>query len=136
MNINWFNMLGQFFFLIVLFMIILAAAYYVTRLLGRFQHQKYKTCNIKIIESIAIAPQKTLQLIKVGNKVYLIGITKDNIVYLSEIDGEIIHELELDDVGVLNPKFDKYLNLWLDKFKDKGKNKDTGSDGEVRDENE
>ncbi|WP_058485167.1 flagellar biosynthetic protein FliO [Defluviitalea phaphyphila] len=136
-NTNWFKMLGQFFFLIIIFILILILTYYVTKWIGKFQYKKYQGNNIKIIESITIAPQKTLQLIKVGNKIHLIGLSKDNITYLTEIDEDIIKNpiLENHVNNVSDNKFEFYLKSWVQKLKKDSKIKDTTSTGEIHDEN-
>lgn len=133
-NINWFNMLGQFFFLIVLFAIILVGAYYVTKWIGKFQNQRYQGNNIKVIESVAIAPQKMLQLIQVGKKLYLIGVSKDNIVFLSEIEKETIKNLNtnLQDSSVI--RFDSYLKQLINKLNKDSQSNDISSSGEIHDE--
>lgn len=129
-NINWFNMLGQFFFLIFLFALILFGAYYVTRWFGRFQYQNYQGSNIKVLESVVIGSQKMLQLIQVGNHIYLIGISKDHIAYLTEIEKEAIQIKKSSQI-----KFDSYLKQWIKKLDRDSQSKDISSGGENHDEN-
>ncbi|NLM14023.1 MAG: flagellar biosynthetic protein FliO [Epulopiscium sp.] len=132
-NINWFNMLGQFFFLIFLFAAILFGAYCVTRWIGRFQYQRYQGGNIKILESVVIASQKMLQLIQVGNRIFLIGISKDNIVYLTEVEKEALQIKEnIKDPSYI--KFDSYLKQWIKKFDKDSQSKDIRFGGEKQDE--
>lgn len=134
-NTNWFKMLGQFFFLIIVFIFVLIAAYYVTKWMGKLQYQRYQGNNIKIIESVIIAPQKTLQLIEVGNKIHLIGLSKDNIIYLAEVEKDTIKNFEADIKDPSYIKFESYLKPWMDKLKKDSKSKDITSSGEIRDEN-
>lgn len=133
-NTNWFKMLGQFFFLIILFAFILFGAYYVTKLIGRFQYQKYQGSNIKIIESIIIAPQKMLQLIRIGSKYYLIGVSKEHIVYLTEIEKEMILNSETTNANPSHISFESQLKRWMDIIKKDSKNKDARSSGADHDE--
>lgn len=132
-NINWFKMLGQFFFLILLFALILFAAYYVTKLIANVQYQKFQSSNIKIIETVGISPQKSLQLVKVGNKIYLLAITKDNIIFISEIDeNQII--LSDNNHKQSDLKFDYILKNLIGKVKKPSQEKDSNFDGEILDE--
>ncbi|GEM_PF-720263 len=132
-NINWFKMIGQFFFLIVLFVVVLFAAYYVTKLIGTIQYQKYQGNNIKIIETVGISPQKSLQLVKVGNKFYLLAITKDNIVFISEIDEK---EINISDNihQVPNLKFDSLFKDMIKNVRNSSRKKNSNIDGEILDE--
>jgi len=132
-NINWFKMIGQFFFLIVLFVVVLFAAYYVTKLIGTIQYQKYQGNNIKIIETVGISPQKSLQLVKVGNKFYLLAITKDNIVFISENDEK---EINISDNihQVPNLKFDSLFKDMIKNVRNSSRKKNSNIDGEILDE--
>ncbi|WP_341877198.1 flagellar biosynthetic protein FliO [Defluviitalea saccharophila] len=134
-NINWFNMLGQFFFLIFLFASILYGAYYVTKWIGRFQYQRYQGGNIKVLESVGIGYQKMLQLIQVGDRIYLIGISKDNIVYLTEVEKEAIQNLKENIKDSPHIKFDSYLKHWIKKLGKDSESTDISSGGEKQDEN-
>ena len=77
--------------LILLCVIIIVACYYTTRFIGkRSQGGQGHTGgkNIKALETFRVTQNKYLQLIKCGDKYLLIGVTKDNISVLSEIDPE------------------------------------------------
>ncbi len=80
----------QLIVLLVLFIVVLIGAYFATRLFGSFQIKKGNSRNIQRLESISVGPQKVLQLIKVGEEYLLIGITKDRITFMKEIDPEHI----------------------------------------------
>ena len=99
---------------VLLFVMFCLGIYYVTKFIGKQKVFNNKNANISIIETITVAPQKYLQLIKVSNKYLLIGITKDNIIFIKELDNEelVINNTEVDD------SFKKYL----DKFKSKSRN--------------
>lgn len=133
-NINWFNMLGQFFFLVLLFAFVLFGAYYVTKCIGKIHYQSFQSKNIKVLESISIAPQKTLKLVKVGNTIYLLGITKENIVFLSEIDENHIISSDHFIKEKSDFKFDLILKDFINKFKNPSQEKGSSFDGEVQNE--
>lgn len=52
--------------------------------------KKKQDTNIKIIEATMVGPQKNLQLVKVGQEYLLIGVTKDRITFIKEIDKDSI----------------------------------------------
>jgi len=98
---------------------IIISAYYVTKWIGGVQFQKNQGKNIKIIESIGIGPQKVLQLIQVGTQIFLIGITKEHIIFITEIDSTNIICSNQEEGA--NVSFQSYLKQWLDKREDQKK---------------
>lgn len=115
---NWsstLGMLGQLFFLVIIFIIILFMAYYCTRWIAGSKLRFRKNSNFEIVESISVGYQSTIQIIKVGEKFLLIGVTKDNISFLSEIEKDSIKINS--DKTVEKGYFDKYLEQYLNKRK-------------------
>lgn len=115
---NWsstLGMLGQFFLLIIVFIIILFLAYYSTKWLASSRFSIKRNSNVRIIESISVGYQSTIQLIKVGSKLFLIGVTKESVTFLTEIDEEINEdENKQNDFKV---PFEKYLQEYFNKKK-------------------
>lgn len=116
-------------YIIILFIIILFGAYYVSRYVGNFQSRKTNNSNIKIIGVISVGPQKTLQLVKIGQEIILIGVSKDKISYIKDISSD-----SLDDMSELNIKTASF-NKYFDKLINKRKNTSQSiEDGEGKDE--
>ena len=59
-----------------------------------------------IVEAISVGPQKTLQIVRVGETYMVVGVSRDQITYLREIDST---ELELKQQEELMP-FSKILD--------------------------
>ena len=74
--------------------IILIAAYYTTKFVGRYKLGQLRNSNIQVIEAYRISPNKIIQIVKIANKYLVLGIGKDNISYITELDeSEVItHE--------------------------------------------
>ena len=72
--------------LLIVFVIVLMATYYVTKWIAKTGMIQSGARNIKVVETIKIAQNKYIQIIQIGSKYYSIGITKDSITYLSELD--------------------------------------------------
>lgn len=70
---------------VVVFILVLAGTYYVTNGLqtGMIQSQSR---NIKVIETFKITNGKYIQIIQLGKKYYSIGVTKDQITFLTPLD--------------------------------------------------
>lgn len=78
----------QLLALIVVFVVVLIATYYVTKWIAKSGAIPTKTQNIKVIETFKIAPNKYIQIIQLGSRYYSIGVTKDNITFLTELEEE------------------------------------------------
>lgn len=85
--------------LLLVFFLILFAAYYVTKLIAKKGLLRGKTQNIELIESFRLNQNKMIQIVRIGNKYIVIGVSKDHFEYLTEVDPE---ELDLTPVEASN----------------------------------
>lgn len=112
---SWSSVLGQFFSLMVAFAVILFLFYWVSRIFISMRYKTTRNSNLKIIESVPVGYQSSLQLISVGDKVVLIGVTKDRINFICEVNADSIDsninnlKLEIPDA------FKKHLDNFLKK---------------------
>lgn len=72
--------------LILLLIVILIATYYTTRFVGRMKLGQMKESNFKVIDAYRISPNKVVQIVKIGNKYIVLGIGKDTINYITQLD--------------------------------------------------
>jgi flagellar protein FliO/FliZ len=101
----------QFFGVLILFFAILFLAYYISRYVARLQMGRGSKGNISVIEAISIGPNKTLQLVRVGGSYMVIGVSKDNITFIQDVDKE---SLVLDEGQSVIP-FNSILNKFVQK---------------------
>ena len=106
--INWF--LSIIYALIV----ILVLAYISIKFVSKTKGLSSANSNIKVMESISIGYQSVIQLIKIGDKYILVGVSKEKITYLTEIDEQHL-VFSKDDTAVDKISFDKYLKNLLGK---------------------
>jgi flagellar protein FliO/FliZ len=83
--------------LVLLLIIILIAAYYTSKFVGRYKMGQFKDSNIKVIEAYRISTNKMLQIVKISNKYVVLGISKDNITYITELDESDILTHEINE---------------------------------------
>ena len=102
--------IGQLVRLVAAFVIVLFLAYYITRFLGASGRlSRARGANIKVLEATSVGQAGSVQLVRVGQKVLLLGVTKEHISVLTEMT-----EDELD-VSIYTPSpapalpFDKVL---------------------------
>lgn len=112
------SMIGQFFFLIIVFIGVLYLAYLSTKFIAKNRINALNGENIKVIESVFVGGQASVQLIKVGEQFFLISVCKDNVNFLTEVkaDGIVIDKAE-EGNQVLS--FEGYLKDYISKFKNK-----------------
>ena len=120
-----------YIFLIVAFVAILA--YFSTKLMAAASRSgRYRGGgrNLALIESMGVGPQAMLQIIRSGGQYFLIGVTKERISVLAELDagGLIIRESQ----GLFpGGAFDGFLKRFMKK-----NDIEEGADGKNHSENE
>ena len=76
----------QFLTLLIIFAFVIAITYFTVRWISKVQQGQSKCSNIEIIETKRITNNKYLQIIRAGDKYMLIGIGKDEISMISELN--------------------------------------------------
>ena len=113
-TMNTVNNFLQFIAIIFIFVAILVAAYFVTRWIGTAGMSQYHNKNIRIIEGCRVGQNKMVQIVKVGNKYFVLGIGKDEISCLGEVKEEDLAIAE-DEIKPL-PEFKDILAKVKEKF--------------------
>jgi len=103
----------QLFFILIVFGIIIVLAIYVTKLVGGARYVNRGNSNLKLMDSIGLGFQNGIHLVKVGKKYVLLGITKDRITFLCELNENEIPENESSEGA--KPSFEAYLNRIMNK---------------------
>ena len=109
-----FELLG----LILIFVIVLVVCYYTTRFVAGRQLVQKKMGNFEIVETFAIAQNKYLQLIRMGNKYVVISVAKDSITYITELDEEEVCQIQ-KNVTVSGKNFKEILSGFTKKQEEK-----------------
>jgi flagellar biosynthetic protein FliO len=78
---DWSFVIGQFFYILFMAGVIILLAFVCAKWAGKRRGQG----NIKVLDSCGVGFQSSIQLIKVADRVFLIGITKECIQLLAEI---------------------------------------------------
>lgn len=106
---------AQLLTLLIIFIFVLAVTYYVTRFVGNYQKNKLSGSNINILETMRIANNKYIQIVKIGSRVFAIAVAKDTVSYLCELDEDelIYKESSSGNMLINNDNFKEIL----EKFK-------------------
>lgn len=92
----------QLFTAIIIFVFVLFITFWTTRFIAKYQKQTMVSGNMEVVETTRIAPNKYLQIVRVGDRYFVIGIGKDTITMLSEIEQEQLN-LKKDSEGDIQP---------------------------------
>lgn len=95
----------------LIFIFVIALTYFVTKMIAKAKQNTLQNSNIKIIESIYLSQKKTLQLVKVADRVFLLANYKEGI--------ELIAEFEEDKINLKEKEFKSYMDFFM-----RGKSKD------------
>lgn len=109
---DW-SLFGQSFFLVIFCIVLIFLAFYATKWLSRAKIAGKLGGNIHVIEAASVGLNCVIQLVKVGNKYFLIGVSKEKVTFLAEIDEE---ELNFSD-KTESPSFEKYIQKFMNKGK-------------------
>lgn len=82
------NPIAQFLTVLVIFIGVLALTYFSTRWVAGYQKNKMLSGNINVLETFKIAQNKYVQIVQIGDKVFAIAVSKDNITLLGELNEE------------------------------------------------
>ena len=106
---------AQLLTLLIIFIFVLAVTYYVTRFVGNYQKNKLSGSNINILETMRIANNKYIQIVKIGSRVFAIAVAKDTVSYLCELDeDELMYKESSSGKMLINN--DNFKEI-LEKFK-------------------
>lgn len=106
--------------LIIVFILILVITYYTTKWIGKANQGLGKNKNISVVETFRVTTNKYIQIIKVGEKYIAIGISKDHIEYLTEIDKEQLIFQEINN-NTVSSEFKDILTNMIKNTKNKQK---------------
>jgi flagellar protein FliO/FliZ len=95
--------------LCLVLIVILIAAYYTSKFVGRYKLGQLHNSNIQVIEIYRISNNKMLQIVKIANKYIVLGVNKDQITYITELDeGEVLtHEVKEGEKQSFRQIFEK-----------------------------
>ena len=98
---------GQFFSILALVIIVAGLAYYTTRMLASAKFARGGRRNLEILESMGVGPQSFVHIVRVGGQYVLIGVTRGQVSFLTQLEGD---HLTLPEPGKQMIGFESLLN--------------------------
>ena len=115
---NSLQSLFELFGLILIFVIVLVVCYYTTKFVAGRQLVQKKMGNFEIVETFAIAQNKYLQLIRMGNKYVVISVAKDSVNVITELEEAEVCQVQ-KTVSVSGKSFKEILSGFTRKEEEK-----------------
>lgn len=109
----------QLVVILIIFVLVLVATYFTTRWIGKTGAIQTYAPNIHVKETFKIAPNKYIQIVQLGDQYYAIGVSKDNITFLTALSEE---QLDLTPVEA-NKKTLSFMDMFEKVRRDKTKDK-------------
>lgn len=111
---------GVLRFLVTLFIMVLVIVmcYFTTRFIAKYQKRVTGNGNIEIVEVKAIAPNKTIDIIRIGEQYYAISVTKDNVCLIDTLDRESLSLEEKPEQDMTTGNLGESFGQILEKIKD------------------
>lgn len=111
---NFLQLLG----VLLIFAFVLAITYFTTRWIANYQKQQNVQRNLKVIETMKLTTNKYIQIIEVGEVYLVIGIGKDEITMLAQLDREQLNDVKLPEQSNTNHTGDSFQKI-LSQLKDR-----------------
>lgn len=80
----------QFITVLILFIFVLALTYFTTKFVGGFQKSQTLSPNMDVVETMKIAQNKYIQIVRVGETYFSFVVCKDTVTLLGEISKDEI----------------------------------------------
>lgn len=111
------NSFVQFITVFLIFLLVIVICAFTTKFVAGYQKNKMMSGNIQVLETFKIANNKFIQIIKIGDKIFAVGIGKDSVTMLTELNEESLNFDESSDNSNLDFKniLDKSLNFKMKK---------------------
>ena len=108
------NSIVQFLTALLVFVFVLILTYFTVRWVGAFQKVQGANRNFEVIETYKITNNKFMQIVKIGTRYFLIGIGKDEVNYIAELNEE---DINLTPQVTIQDNFQKVFDKAKDHFK-------------------
>ncbi|MDD6381636.1 MAG: flagellar biosynthetic protein FliO [Lachnospiraceae bacterium] len=104
---------GQLIVAILMFVVVVALCYFTTHFIAGYQKKKLSVGNFAVVDSMKVANNKFVAIIKVGAEdYYIIGVGKDEITFIDKIDKDKISFKNDTKVNGQQPDFGRFREMF------------------------
>jgi|GEM_PF-799276 len=121
------DLIWRFLQIILATIFVVLLSYYSIKMFAIARGQRGRQgSNLSVIESIAVGQQSMVQLVRAGDKYLVIGVTKEKVTLLSEVDKAIVIEPEPMSFSSADVPFGNVLSRFLPPKDDLDENRQDG----------
>lgn len=88
--------IAQLITVLLIFVFVLFITAYITKLVGGYQKMQGRNRNLEVIETLRITNTKYVQIVRAANKYIVIGVGKNEISMLTELDADELVDFTAD----------------------------------------
>lgn len=114
--ITSFQSLIQLIGVLIIFLFVLIITYFTTKWVGGFQKSQMSHGNLSVVETVRIANNKYIQIVKVGDVYLVIAVGKDEVTKLAELSEDQLSYLQPEISGRTQESFQDILNKLKEHF--------------------
>lgn len=93
------SLFGSFFYILLVFACIIGLCWFALRMMGRVRGRGGATKNLQLVESILVGSQNMVQLVRAGERYLVIGVSRERVTLLAELDASQVREFEAAPIG-------------------------------------
>lgn len=104
---------GQLIVVVLIFIFVLVLTAWVTKWIGNYQKDRAPGENVEILETKRIAPNKLIEIVRIGDRYFALALGKEETTLISEIDKSSLN-------FIVGEKTSFSFKEFLEKAKDNG----------------
>ena len=113
--VSWWSTLAYLISLIAVFAVVVIMAYFAARFIGGRFNARMSTGGGRVLENLPLGPNRSVCIVEMAGRVFLLGVTDGSITLLSEINDngmiEYLHERSLESEDVFSGDFGTLSDL-------------------------
>lgn len=86
---SWLSTIGYVISLVITFAVVIGLAYFTSRFLGQKIGQFSANADNRILATLVLGPNRSIQIVEIAGKVMVLGVTDHSITFLEEINDEV-----------------------------------------------
>ena len=102
---------------LLIFAFVLFVTFWTSKFIAGYQKQRMTTGNMEVVETVRIAPNKYLQIVRAGEQYYMIALGKDTVSLIAQLNPE---ELQFKDNTQMPAQYADFKSI-LEKAKNSRK---------------
>lgn len=95
-EISSLNYVAEIFGLLLILFFVLALTYYVTKWIAGYQKVQMQGRNLQVVETLRVAGNKYIQIVKAGSEYLVVAIGKDEMSLLATLTADQLEKLPVD----------------------------------------